>query len=69
MAFERVHHIHGSDRLAAGVLSVGDGITDDILQDILDLLDRERSALALHIELRIHQERLRLHMRGPRRTS
>ena len=33
LAFEGVHHIHGSDRLPAGVLGVGDGITHDILQE------------------------------------
>ena len=29
LALQRVHHIHGSDRLAAGVLGVGDRIADD----------------------------------------
>ena len=35
MPLESVHYIHGSDGLPLGVLSVGDGITDDILQKYL----------------------------------
>nr|XP_033471215.1 uncharacterized protein LOC117249587 [Epinephelus lanceolatus] len=33
---ESVHHIHGGDRLPLGVLGVGDGVTDDVLQEDLE---------------------------------
>jgi hypothetical protein len=33
LALERVDNIHGDDGLAAGVLSVGDGVTDDALEE------------------------------------
>ena len=36
LALEGVDHIHGSDGLALGVLSVGDGIPDDVLQEHLE---------------------------------
>ena len=36
LAFQGIHHVHGSDRLALGVLGVGDGITDDVLQEYLE---------------------------------
>ena len=36
MALERVDDIHGSDRLAAGVLGVGDSVTDDGLKEDLE---------------------------------
>ncbi|CAH2302772.1 Hypothetical predicted protein [Pelobates cultripes] len=42
LAFERVHHVHGGDRLPLGVLGVGDGIADNILQE-----DFEHSASLL----------------------
>ena len=50
LALESVHHIKGGDGLAAGVLGVGDGITDDVLQEHLEdttglLVDEARDAL------------------------
>ena len=36
LAFESVDDIHGGDGLSLGVLGVGDGITDDILQENLE---------------------------------
>jgi hypothetical protein len=36
LAFEGVDDVHGSDSLAASVLSVGDGIANDILQEDLE---------------------------------
>ena len=36
LALERVHHVEGGDRLAAGVLGVGDGVTDDVLEEGLE---------------------------------
>ncbi|KAF1595939.1 UNVERIFIED_CONTAM: hypothetical protein FQV16_0015762, partial [Eudyptes robustus] len=33
LAFQRVDHIHGGDGLSLGVLAVGDGISDHILQE------------------------------------
>ena len=36
LAFESVDDIHGCDGLPLGVLSVGDGITDDVLQEHLE---------------------------------
>ena len=35
MAFQRVDNVHGCDGLPLGVLGVGDGITDDILEEHL----------------------------------
>ena len=35
LAFQSVDDIHGGDGLALGVLGVGDGITDDVLQEDL----------------------------------
>ena len=35
LPLEGVHHVHGSHGLALGVLSVGHGVTDDILQENL----------------------------------
>jgi hypothetical protein len=35
LALERVHHVQGGDGLAAGVLGVGDRVTDDVLQEHL----------------------------------
>ena len=45
-----MHHIEGGDGLAASVLGVGDGITDDVLQEHLEdttglLVDEARDAL------------------------
>ena len=50
LALESVHHIKGSDGLAASVLGVGDGITDDVLQKHLQhtaglLIDEAADAL------------------------
>lgn len=36
LALERVHHVHGRDRLALGVLRVGDGVPDHVLQEHLE---------------------------------
>jgi hypothetical protein len=36
LALEGVHDIEGRDRLAAGVLGVGDGVTDDVLKEDLE---------------------------------
>ncbi|URE49379.1 hypothetical protein MUK42_14190 [Musa troglodytarum] len=36
LALERVDDVHGGDSLAAGVLGVGDGITDDVLEKDLE---------------------------------
>jgi hypothetical protein len=35
LAFEGIDDVHGSHSLAAGVLRVGHGVTDDILQESL----------------------------------
>nr|XP_012609545.1 uncharacterized protein LOC105865490 [Microcebus murinus] len=35
LAFKGVHHVHGSDSLALGVLRVGDRVPDDVLQEHL----------------------------------
>nr|XP_020008738.1 uncharacterized protein LOC109676951 [Castor canadensis] len=35
LALERVDHVHGGDRLALGVLGVGDSVPDDVLQEHL----------------------------------
>ena len=45
-----VDNIHGSDGLPAGVLGVGDGVTDDVLKENLEdtaglLVDQARDAL------------------------
>jgi hypothetical protein len=50
LALERVNDIHGSHGLAARVLGIGDGITDDILQEHLEhaarlLIDEAADAL------------------------
>ena len=36
LALEGIDHVHGSDSLALGVLGVGDGIPDDVLQENLE---------------------------------
>ena len=36
LALERVHDVEGRDGLAAGVLGVGHGVTDDILEEDLE---------------------------------
>mmetsp|Transcript_9064 Transcript_9064/g.22108 ORF Transcript_9064/g.22108 Transcript_9064/m.22108 type:complete len:110 (+) Transcript_9064:374-703(+) len=36
LTLEGIHYVHGSDRLTAGVLRVGDGITDDVLEEDLE---------------------------------
>ncbi|SBO15129.1 hypothetical protein ANAPC1_01510 [Anaplasma phagocytophilum] len=36
LPLERVHHIHGRHGLPLGVLGVGDGIADDVLQKDLE---------------------------------
>ena len=50
LAFQGIDHIHGGDGLPLGVLGVGDGITDDILQEHLQhttslLVDQARDTL------------------------
>ena len=35
MAFQSVDDVHGGDGLSLGVLGIGDGITDDVLQENL----------------------------------
>lgn len=35
LALERVHHVHGGDGLALGVLGVGDGVANHVLQEDL----------------------------------
>lgn len=35
LALERVDHVHGGDGLALGVLGVGDGVPDHVLQEHL----------------------------------
>ncbi|KAG6513612.1 hypothetical protein ZIOFF_023944 [Zingiber officinale] len=50
LALEGVDHVHGSDRLAASVLSVGHGVSDDILEEDLEyatglLVDQAADAL------------------------
>ena len=50
LALERVHHIHGGDGLAAGVLGVGDRVADHVLEEHLEhaaglLVDEARDAL------------------------
>lgn len=36
MPLERVHDVHGGDGLPASVLSVGDGVANDILEEDLE---------------------------------
>ena len=36
MAFQGVDDVHGSDGLSLGVLTVGDGVTDDVLEEDLE---------------------------------
>ena len=50
LALERVDNIHGRDRLSASVLGVGDGVTDDVLEEHLEnsaglLVDQTGDAL------------------------
>ncbi|CAN6302538.1 unnamed protein product [Urochloa humidicola] len=50
LALERVDDVHGGDGLAAGVLRVGDGVADDVLEEDLEhaaglLVDEPRDAL------------------------
>ena len=50
LALERVDDVHGGDRLSAGVLRVGDGVADDVLEEDLEhaaglLVDEARDAL------------------------
>ena len=50
LALERVDDIHGRDRLSASVLGVGDGVTDDVLEEHLEnsaglLVDQTGDAL------------------------
>lgn len=50
LAFQSIDDVHGSDSLPLGMLGVGDGITDDILQEDLQdstglLVDQARDTL------------------------
>ena len=50
LALQSVDDVHGSDGLSLGVLSVGDGITDDVLKEDLEdttglLIDQARDTL------------------------
>ncbi|KFU99742.1 hypothetical protein N340_06166, partial [Tauraco erythrolophus] len=50
LALKGVDHVHGSHRLPLGVLGVGDGVTDHVLQEDLQhaarlLVDEPRDAL------------------------
>ena len=50
LALEGVHDVEGGDGLAAGVLGVGDSITDDVLKEDLEdttglLVDKTRDTL------------------------
>lgn len=50
LSLQGVDHIHGGDGLALGVLRVGDGVADDVLQENLEdptglLVDQSRNAL------------------------
>ena len=50
LALEGIDHIHGGDSLPLGVLSVGDSVTDDVLQENLEnttglLIDEARDSL------------------------
>ena len=37
LPLEGVHHVHGSDSLPLGMLSVGDSVPNDVLQEHLDI--------------------------------
>ena len=50
LPLEGIDHIHGGDGLPLGVLGVGDGVTDDVLQEDLEdttglLVDQARDTL------------------------
>ncbi len=50
LSLESVHNVKSSDGLSAGVLSVGDSVTDDVLKEDLEdttglLVDKTRDAL------------------------
>ena len=50
LSLEGVHYVKGSDGLSASVLSVGDGVSDDVLKEDLQdtsglLIDEARNAL------------------------
>ena len=50
LPLESVDHVHGGDSLPLGVLRVGDGISDDVLQEDLEnstslLIDESRDTL------------------------
>uniref|UniRef100_A0A8R7UR92 Uncharacterized protein n=1 Tax=Triticum urartu TaxID=4572 RepID=A0A8R7UR92_TRIUA len=50
LSLERVDDVHGGDGLAAGMLGVGDGVADDVLEEDLEhaaglLVDEPRDAL------------------------
>ena len=50
MALQSVDDVHGGDGLSLGVLTVGDGITDDVLEEYLEnstsfLIDESRDTL------------------------
>ena len=52
LSFQSVDDIHGGDSLPLGMLGVGDGITDDILKELLEnttglLIDEYRDTLDL----------------------
>ena len=36
LAFQGIDDVHGSDGLSLGVLTVGDGVTDDVLEEDLE---------------------------------
>ena len=50
MALESIDNVEGSDGLALGVLSVGDSVADDVLEEVAEnsaglLIDQARDAL------------------------
>ena len=50
MALESIDNVKGSDGLALGVLSVGDSVADDVLEEVAEnsaglLIDQARDAL------------------------
>ena len=45
LPLEGIHHVHGSHSLPLGMLSVGDSITDDILQEHLYAQDMQDKTL------------------------
>ena len=50
LAFQSVHNVHGGDSFPLGMLSVSDGITDDVLEENLEnsasfLVDQARDTL------------------------